>query len=71
MKDTELFNFIGNVEGRDLFNDKADVIVCDGFTGNIVLKLAESFYVLTRKKGMKVRVFLTGLIMSNMEGALF
>lgn len=57
MKDTELFNFIGNVEGRDLFNDKADVIVCDGFTGNIVLKLAESFYVLTRKKGMKDEFF--------------
>ena len=31
-------NFIGNIEGRDLFNDKADVIVCDGFTGNVMLK---------------------------------
>lgn len=47
------FNFIGNVEGRDLFNDAADVIVCDGFTGNIMLKMAESFYVLTMKKGFK------------------
>ena len=37
-------NFVGNVEGRDLFNSKADVIVCDGFTGNIVLKLCEDFY---------------------------
>jgi glycerol-3-phosphate acyltransferase PlsX len=36
--------FVGNVEGRDIFHDKADVIVCDGFTGNIVLKLAESVY---------------------------
>ena len=53
MKETKLFNFVGNVEGRDLFNDKADVIVCDGFTGNIMLKLAESFYVLTIKKGLK------------------
>ncbi len=35
------FNFIGNVEGRDLFSGKADVIVCDGFTGNIVLKTGE------------------------------
>lgn len=42
-------NFIGNIEGRDLFNAKADVIVCDGFTGNVVLKLAESFYTLIRK----------------------
>ena len=49
MKETNLFNFVGNVEGRDLFNDKADVIVCDGFTGNVMLKLAESFYVLTIK----------------------
>ncbi|POY35854.1 phosphate acyltransferase PlsX [Solitalea longa] len=57
MKDTEMFNFIGNIEGRDLFNDKADVIVCDGFTGNIILKLAESFYVLTRKKGLKDEFF--------------
>ncbi|MCZ4225323.1 phosphate acyltransferase PlsX [Pedobacter rhodius] len=57
MKDTNLFNFVGNVEGRDLFNEKADVIVCDGFTGNVVLKLAESFYVLTVKKGMKDEFF--------------
>ena len=37
-------HFEGNIEGRDLFNDKADVIVCDGFTGNIILKMAESIY---------------------------
>ncbi|MCU0431602.1 MAG: phosphate acyltransferase PlsX [Cytophagaceae bacterium] len=36
--------FIGNVEGRDLFNTKSDVIVTDGFTGNVILKMAESFY---------------------------
>lgn len=46
-------NFIGNAEGRDLFTDHADVFVCDGFTGNVVLKLAESFYVVTLKKGFK------------------
>jgi glycerol-3-phosphate acyltransferase PlsX len=57
MKDTNLFNFVGNVEGRDLFNEKADVIVCDGFTGNVMLKLAESFYVLTIKKGLKDEFF--------------
>ena len=34
-------NFIGNIESRDLFNNKADIIICDGFTGNIVLKLIE------------------------------
>ncbi|MBE7177282.1 MAG: phosphate acyltransferase PlsX [Mucilaginibacter polytrichastri] len=57
MKNNEVFNFVGNVEGRDLFNDKADVIVCDGFTGNVMLKLAESFYVITLKKGMKDEFF--------------
>ncbi|WP_207429472.1 phosphate acyltransferase PlsX [Pedobacter sp. SYSU D00535] len=57
MKDTNMFNFVGNIEGRDLFDDKADVIVCDGFTGNVMLKLAESFYVLTLKKGFKDEFF--------------
>lgn len=36
-------NFIGNVEGRDILTGKAQVVVCDGFVGNIVLKLSESF----------------------------
>jgi len=35
-------NFIGNIEGGDLLGDKADVYVCDGFTGNILLKFCES-----------------------------
>lgn len=34
-------NFIGNVEGNDLFHDKADVVVCDGFVGNVALKVGE------------------------------
>ena len=34
-------NFIGNVEGRDIFNGTVDVVVCDGFVGNVVLKLSE------------------------------
>lgn len=50
MKGSKDFNFIGNVEGRDLFNDKADVIVCEGFTGNVVLKTAEAFYTLIKKR---------------------
>ncbi|MFC5285178.1 phosphate acyltransferase PlsX [Pedobacter alpinus] len=57
LKENSLINFFGNLEGRDLFNEKADVIVCDGFTGNIMLKLAESFYVLTLKKGIKDEFF--------------
>ena len=35
-------NFVGNVEGHDVFEGKVEVIVCDGFTGNVVLKTAES-----------------------------
>ena len=34
-------NFVGNVEGRDLYNGKADVLVCDGFVGNVALKISE------------------------------
>jgi glycerol-3-phosphate acyltransferase PlsX len=45
-------NFIGNIEGYDIFNDRADVIVCDGFTGNVILKLAESIYSLLQKRSM-------------------
>jgi len=52
MKECNQFNFIGNVEGRHLFED-VDVIVCDGFTGNVVLKLAESFYEVAHNKGIK------------------
>ena len=44
LKENESINFTGNVEGRDFLQDKADVIVCDGFTGNIILKMAESIY---------------------------
>lgn len=51
MKGTDRFNFVGNVEGRDLFYDKADVVVCDGFTGNVVLKALEGFHDLVKKRG--------------------
>lgn len=44
LRDSTKINFTGNIEGRDIFSEKADVIVCEGFTGNVVLKLAESFY---------------------------
>lgn len=44
LKENQQINFIGNIEGRDVFTDKADVMVCEGFTGNIILKMAESIY---------------------------
>lgn len=53
MEDSDEINFVGNLEGRDLFTGKADVIVCDGFTGNVVLKQAEGIYTLMRKRGIK------------------
>jgi glycerol-3-phosphate acyltransferase PlsX len=62
LKETGL-NFMGNAEGRDVFNGNADVIVCDGFIGNVVLKASESLgelvskwlrYEVTRTPGRKV-----------------
>lgn len=44
LKENKNIDFIGNIEGRDILIDKADVMVCEGFTGNVVLKLAESVH---------------------------
>ena len=53
MKESNDFKFVGNVEGYDVFGDAADVIVCEGFTGNVVLKFAESFYSVMKKQNVK------------------
>jgi glycerol-3-phosphate acyltransferase PlsX len=53
MKESKDFNFTGNVEGRELFRDNVDVIVCDGFVGNIVLKQIEALYRVLIKRGIK------------------
>jgi glycerol-3-phosphate acyltransferase PlsX len=53
MKDSKDYNFIGNVESRELFRDNVDVIVCDGFIGNIVLKQVEAMYRVLVKRGIK------------------
>jgi glycerol-3-phosphate acyltransferase PlsX len=53
MKEMSQINFVGNVEGRDLLDHKTDVIVCEGFVGNVVLKEAEAFYKLIKKRGIK------------------
>ncbi|HTO15973.1 MAG TPA: phosphate acyltransferase PlsX [Edaphocola sp.] len=50
LKANSQINFIGNMEGRDIYGSKARVIVCDGFTGNVVLKLSESLYDLFKNK---------------------
>src|SRR5690606_14994431 len=50
-KENKKVNFVGNIEGRDLFSDKSDVMVCNGYVGNVVLKMAESIYDLLKKRG--------------------
>ena len=57
MKGTTDFNFAGNIEGTDLFREDIDVIVCDGFVGNTILKTAEAFYTLLRKRKIKDEYF--------------
>jgi glycerol-3-phosphate acyltransferase PlsX len=57
LKACEQINFVGNVEGRNAFEDFADVVVTDGFTGNVILKLAESFYEISVKRGVKDEFF--------------
>jgi phosphate acyltransferase len=57
MKDSGQFNFTGNIETRHLFDSEADVFVADGYTGNIIIKLAESFYVVSLKKRIKDEFF--------------
>ncbi|HJT73404.1 MAG TPA: phosphate acyltransferase PlsX [Chitinophaga sp.] len=53
LKEHPQLNFIGNVEGRDIFTNKADVIVCEGFTGNVVLKMAESIHDIAVRRNIK------------------
>jgi glycerol-3-phosphate acyltransferase PlsX len=57
LKENNHINFIGNIEGRDIFIDKADVMVCEGFTGNVILKLAESLYEIAERQHIKSSYF--------------
>jgi glycerol-3-phosphate acyltransferase PlsX len=69
LKENTQINFVGNIEGRDLFNDKADVIVCDGFTGNIILKLAESVYDIAEQRGFGKDAYFTRFHYENYGGS--
>ena len=65
-EDTDI-NFVGNVEGRDIVDDVCDVLVADGYTGNIILKLVEGF-------GHYMSSTLKGLLFKNLKtklGAIF
>jgi glycerol-3-phosphate acyltransferase PlsX len=57
LKECPQINFIGNVEGRDVLMDKADVMVCEGFTGNVLLKLAESIYDIVKRRNIHDEYF--------------
>ena len=52
MDESKDYNFIGNVEGYEIFLNKADVIVCDGFVGNVTLKTAEGFSRIVKQRGI-------------------
>ena len=56
-------NFIGNVEGKDLFSGKCDIIVCDGFVGNVALKVSES-------AAEAMQTFLKRYLLSNIWGKI-
>ena len=52
LKENQQISFIGNIEGRDILISKSDVMVCEGFTGNVMLKFAESFYDLVKRRNI-------------------
>lgn len=57
LKENKHINFIGNIEGRDVLLDVADVVVCEGFTGNVILKLAESLYDISERQNLEHKYF--------------
>ena len=57
LKENNRINFVGNAEGRDLLPDKADIYICEGFTGNVVLKFAESVYDIVQSRNIADEYF--------------
>ena len=68
LKENKFINFIGNIEGRNLFRNGADVTVCDGFTGNVVIKLAESFYDIAEHRNLHDDEFINRFCYENYGG---
>lgn len=52
LKENPQIRFAGNMEGRDILLTKADVFVCEGFTGNVILKFAESIYDIVKRRNI-------------------
>jgi glycerol-3-phosphate acyltransferase PlsX len=69
LRQTNQVNFIGNIEGRNVFDDGFDVLVCDGFTGNVIVKVIEGFYYKLFKRGIDDD-FLNQLNFKNHGGGL-
>ncbi|HEY4784703.1 MAG TPA: phosphate acyltransferase PlsX [Bacteroidales bacterium] len=57
MNGTKDFNFVGNIEGHDLFSEDVDVIVCDGFVGNVILKQVEAFHEVIKRRNLEDEYF--------------
>ncbi len=68
LKENKFIHFIGNIEGRNIFNNGADVTVCDGFTGNVVIKLAESFYDIAEHRNLHDDEFISRFCYENYGG---
>jgi glycerol-3-phosphate acyltransferase PlsX len=69
LRHTKQVNFIGNIEGRNVFDDGFDVLVCDGFTGNVIVKVIEGFFYKLFKRGVNDE-FLNQLNFKNHGGGL-
>jgi len=68
LKENSHINFIGNVEGRNIFSGGADVTVCDGFVGNVVLKLGESIYDIAESRNVHNDEFIGRFCYENYGG---
>ena len=68
LKENTHIKFVGNVEGRDFFKSKSDVIVCDGFTGNVILKMAESIYEMAVARKVEKDAFFNSFHYENYGG---
>ncbi|MDD8017799.1 MAG: phosphate acyltransferase PlsX [Bacteroidota bacterium] len=66
------FNFVGNIEGRDILKGHVDVVVCDGFVGNVLLKFAESIpgFLKYQFKKFAAKNIINTLIMGSLRGSL-
>lgn len=69
LRQTKQVNFVGNIEGRNVFDDDCDVLVCDGFTGNVIVKVIEGFFYKLFKRGVNDD-FLNQLNFKNHGGGL-